>query len=58
MSNSFSELARHHIVNTTAIVVPVTSWLIDVQPALTAILTLMGIVWYAILYFKEWRNRK
>lgn len=61
MADSFAELARsahYHVANTTALVVPLTSWLIDAQSVLTAILTLMGIGWYGILYFKEWRNRK
>lgn len=48
----------HHLANVAAVGVPVMSWFVSAQPALTAILTGMGIVWYIILYVKEWRNRK
>jgi hypothetical protein len=48
----------HHLANVAAVGVPVVSWFANAQPALTGILTAMGIVWYIILYAKEWRNRK
>jgi hypothetical protein len=47
----------HHVINSAALMAPVVSWLMQAQPILTAVLTLLGIGWYVMLYFKEWRNR-
>ena len=45
-------------MNTVAVVVPIASWLADVQPILAAILTMLGIGWYVVLFAKEWRKRE
>lgn len=48
----------HHLANVAAVGVPLASWIVHAQPELSALLTVMGIGWYIILYVKEWRNRK
>lgn len=47
----------HHAANTAAVVVPVVSVVLHLPEVLTCVVSLLGIVWYAILIW-DWANKK
>lgn len=47
----------HHAANTAAVAIPVASVVLHLPEILTAIVSLLGIVWYAILIF-DWVSKK
>jgi hypothetical protein len=48
----------HHIFNVAAIGAPIASFMAYGPHVLTAVLTLMGIAWYAVLFYDRFLKKK
>lgn len=57
MYSAGEDAMAHHAANTAAIAIPVASVILHLPEVLTAIVSLLGIVWYGILIF-DWVTKK